>query len=164
MGLRRPAIYVTTSLQEQLSLRDYKAMLAHEAAHLRRRDGLARVFLSLFYALFPLPGSGSLQRDWHHATERDCDAEAACRIGSAPDVAAALLRVAQVIARSATAVPGGACFAAFGDDIEGRVQALLALPAAPTRVLPTRLVILGLGLLLAASSWLHHVVEWFVLH
>jgi Zn-dependent protease with chaperone function len=164
MGLLRPAVFVTTGLREHLSPRDFDAMLAHEASHIRRRDGLARVFLSLFYALFPLPGSGLLLRDWHHAAERDCDAEAACRIGSAPDVAAALVRVAQAMTRSSTAVPGGACFAACGDDIEGRVQALLALPASHPRGLPTRLVLLGLGLLLVASSWLHHVVELFVLH
>lgn len=164
MGLLRPAVYVTTSLQDHLSPREQEAMLAHEVAHIRRRDGLTRVFLSLFYALFPFPGSSLLLRDWHQAAERDCDAEAASRIGSAPDVAAALIRVAQVMTQSTTTVPGGACFAAFGDDIEGRVQALLALPASPPRTLPTRLVLLGLGLLLTASSWLYHAVELFVRH
>jgi Zn-dependent protease with chaperone function len=164
MGLLRPAVYVTTSLQELLSPRDYEAMLAHEAAHIRRRDGLSRAFLSLFYALFPLPGSSLLLRDWHRAAERDCDAEAACQIGSAADVAAALIRVAQAMARSSTVVPGGACFAAFGDDIEGRVQVLLALPATHSRVVPIHLVILGLAFLLASSSWIHHAAELFTQH
>ncbi len=164
MGLLRPAVYVTTSLQEHLSPREQEAMLAHEGAHIRRRDGLTRVFLSLFYALFPFPGSSLLLQDWHQAAERGCDAEAASRIGSAPDVAAALIRVAQAMTRSTTAVPGSVCFADFGDDIEGRVQALLALTASPPRALPTRPVLLGLGLLLTASSWLYHIVELFARH
>lgn len=164
MGLLRPAVYVTTSLHDLLPPREYEAMLAHEAAHIRRRDGLARVFLSLFYALFPIPGTGLLLRDWHHAAERDCDAEAAGRTGSAPDVAAALIRVAQAMTRSSTAVPGGACFAAFGDDIEGRVRVLLALPTRHSRVVPTRLVLLGLLPLLAAGSWIHHAAELFAQH
>jgi Zn-dependent protease with chaperone function len=164
MGLRRPAVYVTTALQEHLSPREYEAMLAHEAAHIRRRDGLSRVFLALFYALFPFPGSDLLLADWHQAAERDCDAAAARRIGSAPDVARALVRVAQVMARSSTAVPGGASFASFGDDIEGRVQALLSLPARPSRALPAGLVFLGLLLLVTASSWLQHGVDLFIRH
>jgi beta-lactamase regulating signal transducer with metallopeptidase domain len=139
-------------------------MLAHEAAHVRRKDCLARTFLALFYALFPLPGSHLLMADWHHAAERECDALAADRIGSALDVAAALIRAAKAAPRSAVAVRDGACFAGFGDDVEGRVQALLALPASRSRTRPTHLVFASLGFLLAASLWIAHAVELFVRH
>jgi hypothetical protein len=122
------------------------------------------MLLSLFYALFPLPGGRLLLADWHHAVERECDAEAAARVGSAPDVAAALIRAAQATARSPVTVPGSACFAAFGDDVEGRVAALLALPASRERARPTPLILAGLGVLLTASLWIYHAVELFVHH
>jgi beta-lactamase regulating signal transducer with metallopeptidase domain len=164
MGVLRPAVYLSTGLREQLSPREREAMLAHEATHVRRRDGVVRTFLSLFYTLFPLPGSRLLLADWHHAAERECDAAAAGRIGSATDVAAALIRAAQAMARSSACLPGGACFAAFGDDIEGRVEALLALPSSGSRGWPTRLVLAGLGSLWTASLWFYHAVELFVRH
>jgi Zn-dependent protease with chaperone function len=163
-GLLRPSVYLSTGLRELLSPQEREAMLAHEAAHLHRGDSLVRTFLFLFYALFPLPGSRLLLADWHHAVERECDALAARRIGSAPDVASALIRMAQAAARSAVAVPDGACFAALGDDIEGRVEALLALPASHSRARPTPLVLLGLGFLLTGSLWISHAVELFVRH
>lgn len=164
MGVFRPAIYVTAGLRQQLSQRDCAAMLAHESAHIRRRDNLVKLLLTLFYALFPLPGCGLLLRDWRQAAERECDAAAAHHVGSAADVAAALVRTARVMARSSTETPGGACFAAFEDDLDGRVQALLTCSPLSRRPLSMPPMVLGLGLLIIASSWLHHAVEMFVRH
>lgn len=164
MGPLRPAIYLTTGLREQLSPRECEAMLAHEAAHVHRQDGLVRLFHSLFYALFPLPGARLLLADWHHAAERACDAAAAARIGSATDVATALIRAAQAVSQSAGHVPESACFVALDDDIEGRVAALLAPSSAGARGCPPRVVLAGLGSLGAASLWFSHAVELFVRH
>ncbi|MCX7178275.1 MAG: M56 family metallopeptidase, partial [Proteobacteria bacterium] len=164
MGVLRPAVYLSASLQQHLTPRDRQAMLAHEAAHIRRRDNAVRMLLFLFYALFPLPASRLLLADWQRAAEMDCDAEAASRIGSAPDVAAALIRAAQLTVQRSAAMPTGTCFVAFDDDIEGRVGALLADPLRRSQHRPTRLVLFGISFLLAAGVWIYHLVDLFVHH
>jgi Zn-dependent protease with chaperone function len=42
-GLLRPCVYVTTATAEQLNTNELDAVLAHEAAHARRRDPLRRL-------------------------------------------------------------------------------------------------------------------------
>lgn len=163
MGIRSPAIYLSTGLQDQLSPSDRQAMLLHEAAHVRRKDSAVRTFFYLFYALFPLPGARLLLRAWREAVERECDAEAAHRVGSSAQVAAALIRAAQALLRPAAALPDAACFAVEGDDIEGRVQALLD-GRDRTAIRPAILVLFGLGFVLASGAWVSHAVELFVSH
>jgi Zn-dependent protease with chaperone function len=169
LGILRPAVYASSGLLAQLSTRDCEAMLAHEAAHVRRRDGLTGALLAAFYNLFPLPGSGLLRAEWQRAAERACDADAARRLDSRTDVAAALVRVAGIVWQSQGPVPGAVRFAASGDDIEARVQALLAplsvsqgRPDAPA--LSAWLILLSLGMIGAAHFWVHHAVELFVRH
>jgi Zn-dependent protease with chaperone function len=169
LGIFRPAVYLTTGLQEQLSNRERAAMLAHEAAHIRRRDGLVGALLAGFYHLVPLPGSARLQATWARAVERACDAEAARRVGSPTDVAAALVHVARLMSTAAPVVPGVMSFGQH-EDVPGRVAALLAMPRAAgtttarRTLLPGRLITMSLGLLLAASVPLRHLVELFVQH
>jgi beta-lactamase regulating signal transducer with metallopeptidase domain len=163
-GVLHPRVYVTASLLEQLSSREAEAMLAHELAHVRRRDRLTATFLSLFSTLLPIPGVRALGRDWQQAAERACDAEAAARIGSRQDVAAALVRVVRLGAQPRQPVSGASAFADAWDDVEGRVQALLAPPEVPTGPLPGRLVLVSLVLVLAPCLWLYHVVELFARH
>jgi Zn-dependent protease with chaperone function len=168
-GIFRPAIYLSTALQERLSPRDQEAMLAHEAAHARRRDGLVNTLLMAFYTLFPLPGGQMLRTDWERAVERDCDAAAAHRIGSPCDVATALLRVARCMHDSSCGVAGAACFTTNSEDIEGRIRALLELaPSGVTQranrgVLP-RLLLISLAAVIVTDFWLPHLVELFVRH
>jgi Zn-dependent protease with chaperone function len=167
LGIASPSVYVTTGLLEQVSPRDCEAILAHEAAHISRRDGLIKAFLLAFYHLLPLPGSDLLRADWERAAERECDALAARRIGSPCDVAAALVRVARLA--GPIPVPAVSCFAA-GDDVEGRVQALLSGPAEGTLGPAARaaesslLALISLGIVFAASFWVRDAVELFVHH
>jgi Zn-dependent protease with chaperone function len=169
LGVFRPAVYLTTGLQEQLSAPECEAMLAHEAAHIRRRDGLVGALLAGFYHLVPLPGSAGLQTAWAQAVERACDAEAARQIGSPTDVAAALVRVARLMRGAPPAVASLVAFAPH-EDLPGRVAALLAMPGegralpADRSLVPARLMAVSLGLLLAASVPLRHLVELFAHH
>lgn len=166
LGLLWPRVYLTTGLQAQLSPRDLEAVLAHEAAHVRRRDTLLGAVLTLFYTLLPLPGSRLLLRDWSLAVERACDREAARRIGSRYDVALALVRVARLVALPAAALPNSACFTEWGEDVEGRVQALLQ-PAdvpAPSSLATRVLAAFSAGSLAAATLWVPHVVDLFAHH
>lgn len=170
LGVFQPSVYITSRLLENLAPRDREAMLAHEAAHIRRRDGLVSALLTLFYTAFPLPGSRLLYEDWERAAERECDAAAARRIGSPHDVAAALVRVARLAVQPAAALPYGACFIARNQSIEARVEALLAVPAPGASSLmtcpgrPFLVVLASLGILFTAHFWVHHVVDLFVHH
>jgi Zn-dependent protease with chaperone function len=163
LGLSHPAIYVSQLLDDHLTPRDREVMLCHEVAHIRRKDATTRLILAVFFALVPLPGSRRLTQDWERATERACDAEAAVRVGSAADVAAALIRAAQLTARG-TAMPGGSCFAADDDDIEGRVLALLAAPGSASRGYPALFILSALLFLQSVSVWVHHLVDLFARH
>ena len=169
VGLLRPRIYISAGLLERLSPRDRQAVLAHEAAHIGRRDGWTGALLSGFYTLLPLPGSRALLREWERAAERACDAEAARHVGDPCAVATALVGVARLVTPGA--VPGAAHFAApGGEDIEGRVRALLALPVSgsPGRRRPSLLLpaftTLHLLAVLGAETWIRHAAELLVLH
>lgn len=166
VGLRTPCICISSSLLARLSDRERDILLAHEVAHVRRRDNLLNALLVAFYTLFPLPGGRRLYEDWVRAAERACDAEAARQAEDPCDVAATLVAVVGLTRRWAT--PGAAHFAAVGDDIAGRVRALLALPRrgpAPARcfwLIPLLLLLAGgVG---AAQPSLLHLVEAFVRH
>ncbi len=169
VGVLRPRVYLTTGLRERLSPRERDAVLAHEAAHVRRRDGLLSVVLVTFYNLFPLPGGWRLYHGWVASTERACDAEAARSVGSSCDVAAALVTVAR-LAHSQT-LPGAASFAASRpEDVAARVQALLEhCPLAPRALARHRiglavLAALSFSGLLAAYPVILHLAEMFAYH
>lgn len=166
VGLWRPQIYVTRELLAQLDPRDYRAVLAHERAHVRRRDTLTGAALTLFYTLLPLPGSGLLLREWRLAVERACDQEAALQLGSRSDVALALVRVARLMAQPSPALPNAACFTEWGEDVEGRVQALLEPAPKPEqpRFVAGTFVTFSMGLVAAAALWVPHVVDLFAHH
>ena len=176
VGLLRPRVYVSSALLAQLSDGDRAAMLAHEAAHIRRRDGLVGLLLTVFYALLPLPAGRLLYADWRRAAERACDTEAAQRVGSPCEVTQALVRVARLLrgGDDGTPVPGAAHFSASdsGEDIEGRVHALLALEAKngavdDVRRRPLLLAVLSaahLLLLVGTEGFIRHLVELFAYH
>ena len=167
-GVLRPRIYISIGLLRELSSRDREAVLAHETAHVRRRDGGMNALLAGFYTLFPLPGSSLVLHEWERAAERACDVEAAQRVGDPCDVAAALVKVARLM--DPRTLPGAAYFAASGEDVAGRVHALLALPASgrsPRQrrpVLVTGLITLHLLVILVAETWIRHFAELLVHH
>jgi Zn-dependent protease with chaperone function len=169
LGLLRPTVYISDRLLDALTPRDRAAVLAHERAHIRRRDPLVRPLLMLFYSFFLLPGGAVLLRDWSRASERACDAEAGRRVGSRTDVAAALVRAARLMSGAERPEPLLSPFAGEADDIEGRVDALLhpAASGSPSRYFsygPLLLTAFSVGLLFPVSFWLRHAVEFFVRH
>ena len=130
-GFWRPQVFVVASLAEVLDTPQLDSVLAHELAHLRRRDPL-RLSLLRFLActLFYIPALRRLADDLTDEAEIDADDRAASR-GSALTLASAILALAEWGAahRPTGAVPlpfGAVGFQGFRrvDLLERRVRRL----------------------------------------
>jgi beta-lactamase regulating signal transducer with metallopeptidase domain len=133
-GFVRPRVYVTSATAEQLNARELDAVLAHEAAHARRRDPLRRLLTrAATDVVFWFP----LLRWWlrTHVEKAEVRADKAA-IGHAgrQALAAALLAAA---AQPPAAVP------AMAGATETRIAHLLGEDL-PIRRPPTTLIVLSL--------------------
>jgi beta-lactamase regulating signal transducer with metallopeptidase domain len=157
LGLWRPLLFVTRGLVSGAHREHLEPVLAHERAHLRRRDSLRRLVSSLALA-FHLPGvAGRLERQLVRAHELAADAEAAAAVQSPERVAHALVQLTRVRRRA----PASA-LAFDGADVEARVTSLLDprprhdQPQARTIGLVAVIACVLLG---AGADLVHHGVE-----
>ncbi|MCE9671702.1 M56 family metallopeptidase [Myxococcus stipitatus] len=160
-GVLRRRVLLSASMEEALTPRQLRCVLAHEEAHLHRRDPLASLMLCVAGLFAPPPLARGFLARYQLAAEQACDAEAMRAVGDGMAVAEALVKMAglQRGAREVAAVP------AFGKlALEARVKALLdeeALQPGASRALllgvSAATAVLVLALLHAAS--LHHAVE-----
>jgi Zn-dependent protease with chaperone function len=158
-GLFEPRVYVTSRLLRDLDPSSRRAMLEHEAAHVRRRDPLRKLAGELASALH-LPGTRrALLEDLSLACEEACDEDAAAAISDRAGVAAALVALGRLMESSSA--QRSLMVAGFGDgNIGARVHALLASPKLKPR-LPSLRVVLVTSVVVAAvlAAPFHHVVE-----
>ncbi|CAN5753052.1 hypothetical protein BH23GEM6_BH23GEM6_13170 [soil metagenome] len=147
-GWWSPQIWVAASLPERLSSDELEAVLAHEAAHARRRDP-ARLSLLRFVActLFWLPAIGRLAEDLADEAEVRADDDAAR--GQPLALATAILSLAQWV-RPVRVAHGGVGF----DDrdlLQRRVRRLAGEEVVPRSRLTRRGIV---GAALAVSlAW-----------
>lgn len=165
LGLWRPRLYVTAGLLSSAHREHLEPVLAHEHAHLRRRDSLRSLVSSLALA-FHLPGiAGWLERQLARAHELAADAEAAAAVQSPERVARALVQLTRVQRRMPASALAGALagMLAFGGaEVEARVTSLL--DPRPRRDQPRARTIAWVAaiacvLLGAAADPVHHGVE-----
>ncbi|OLE30537.1 MAG: hypothetical protein AUG44_01010, partial [Actinobacteria bacterium 13_1_20CM_3_71_11] len=125
----RGRIVVTTGLLRALTADERRALLAHEASHLRHRHAWWLLAAELAVAANPM--LSSTVRAIGHAVERWADEDAARAVTDRRLVARTLARTALLIRAAAPsqALP------ATGGDVPGRVRALLE-PAPRPRVVP----------------------------
>lgn len=122
-GLLRPRVFVSAGLLGAVDEPALSAILAHERAHVRRRDPLRRLLASLALA-FHVPGvAAAVESLLARSHERAADAAAAGAVGDAPCVAETLVRVARLHLAAAPAAAHSA--AIVSGDLEGRVRDLL---------------------------------------
>ena len=94
VGLRRPTILITTTLVDMLDEEELEAVIAHEMAHVRRRDNwLGWLLFGLRLASFYNPVALLTFHQIGHDMERICDAEAGQLTGKPVALASALLKV-----------------------------------------------------------------------
>lgn len=159
VGLLRPRVYVTSGLLRRLDDTSCAAVLAHEAAHVRRRDPLTKLLAELLGA-FHLPRTRhALIADLSLACEQACDEEAAASIGDRTAVADALVKLGRMVGDASP--PGIATVARFGEgNIASRVHALLDSPKTPPWLPPTGVVLaVSFAVAAAVCSPLHHATE-----
>jgi Zn-dependent protease with chaperone function len=144
LGIARPEVFVSAGLLRGADARALEAVLAHERAHVRRREPLRRLLAALALS-FHLPGiAGALGRALRRAEEASADAEAARALGDRTRIAEALVRFARLRLPAALA-------AGFQEDgLELRVREMLA-GEPPAQGPPARLVAAFAGATLAST-------------
>lgn len=164
VGLARPQIVVDRALFDALTHRERRALVHHEAGHVERRDPLTFAILRFATrALSPLGGEALIHR-WRLAAEMECDQRAAAKLGSATEVASALVKVARFRVDESNREPSFA-LGMTGSDLRRRVVSLLEGPTkAPGTVNDVAaLGVATIGLALLVVFWpgdmVHHAVE-----
>jgi beta-lactamase regulating signal transducer with metallopeptidase domain len=105
VGIVRSIVLLPESLVAELDDNEIRMVLAHEQAHLRRRDGLASLLMFSCFSLFYFhPLAYLTQREWQHDREAACDAEAMATLGVEPRSYAQMLLKVSVQARRAPAL------------------------------------------------------------
>lgn len=174
-GALSPVIVFDRTLWRSLPEEARRAIAHHEQGHAQRRDGLTMLALRLCLALFPMPAGGRLLDAWRAAAEHACDRYAAAKLGDAGAVAAALVAVERIQARSSeqAAIPAPALGALAGSDLVRRVLALLESDGRhdTQRLLANDVLaaaIVMAGALLLTIAWpgdaVHHAIETIIGH
>lgn len=162
-GLLRPRVVVDRAWWGQLSATDRRLVMAHESAHMRRRDPLTLAVLLVLGAFAPRRAFEGVRDCWEDHAEQCADQAAAAEIGDPLAVAEALL----AHHRSSTLIPGFTT-AWTGGRLEARVLALLEEPMDQTvpgpdvdAVLLGSLALVG-AVVLGGAPELHLVLELLV--
>lgn len=128
IGLLRPLVYVAQDLAEELTEPELAAVLAHEGAHVARRDPLRLFGLRLLACtLFWIPALRRLAEDVADEFEIEADDRAAT--GRPLALATAILTLAR--RRSLSPLPGASLGFHHPDLLDRRVRRLVGEDAAP---------------------------------
>lgn len=150
-GIVRPLVYVSDKLAADLSPEELEAVIAHEAAHRRRRDPLRlSVWRFLGCALFFLPALRALVEDMADEAEIAADDSAAADARVEPlALASALLSIAE---KYRTGLPVPAAVGLLSRDLlDRRVRRLAGEPVAIASHLTRRSM--GLAALVLVLAW-----------
>jgi RND family efflux transporter MFP subunit len=148
VGIFRPNLLIPAGILERLSADQFKAVLAHELRHVRRRDNLTSAIHMMVEAIFwfhPLVWwIGSRLVD---ERERACDEEV-LRQGSAPGVyAECIVQVCKNYVESPLTCAAGV----MGSDLKKRIQMILAGRIAPELNFAKRIALGTLAILAIAG-------------
>jgi Zn-dependent protease with chaperone function len=170
IGLLRPRLIIARSVLSSCPPDELRAILAHEQAHVTRRDNWVRLLLTVLPdALSWLPVSRRLTASWNAAAEDAADDGVGTGGAGRLALAQALVRVARMApsTRSLDPTPLPATALFRGDDIARRVHRLAApiAPALPRRIHPgVRATVAGAALAVSVLLMqpLHQTLEALV--
>ncbi|MEX0592131.1 MAG: M56 family metallopeptidase [Nitriliruptoraceae bacterium] len=152
VGTRHPIVVLDASLVERLDDDELEGVLAHELAHVRRRDNLVAGMLgSLRDAIFFAPGVGWAVRHLHRERELAADQAAVSVTGRPGALASGLLKVLDHAPRGAHAC----ATLAPSHGLVDRVETLISGAPKVTAVRRTaELSVLALaGMAAVAAAW-----------
>jgi Zn-dependent protease with chaperone function len=134
IGAWRPRIVATESVRAACNAEEFRAVLAHEAAHLTARDNMKLLMLlAAPDALALTPLAAALTERWRAAAE--CEADQRATRGDSERrlaLASALIKVARLMKNRSVPHPALGMPVAT-DDVPARVRALLGPPASRVR-------------------------------
>jgi uncharacterized protein (TIGR03435 family) len=121
-GFVRPVVLVPDGIAERLTPEQFRAVLAHESCHARRRDNLAAAVHSLVEAIFWFhPGVWWLGRRLREERERACDEAVVARGVNADTYAAAILSTCRFYVESHLFAVAGIS----GADLRRRIEGIV---------------------------------------
>lgn len=156
-GGRRPHIYFSRGLKNQLNRREKRMVFVHEVAHIRHRDLLFNRWVGFLLLAHIKPYARALQTLWVDAIEMRADNQVAQRFGRVT-TAELLLRLARATRLGPTATAFG------GGNTATRIDRLINHPTSSRKSTPVfeALVSLGLLALMMALLTQHHTLETFI--
>ena len=133
------------------------AVLAHEGAHVRRRDGLVSALSGINRSIFWFhPLAWILDRQLALLADQACDEACVAILGDRTSYARLLLEMAQIVDRSQGRLHRHALTMAAGSHIGKRIEAILdksrTFTQGLTRTARTSLVLSGVALVLLAGA------------
>lgn len=149
VGTRRPVVVLGADLLEQLDEQEIEGVLAHELAHVRRRDTLVATLLgALRDVTFFVPGGGWAVQQLHRERELAADQLAVTATKRPGALASGLLKVLESAPSKthacAALVPSG--------DLVGRVRVLVDDRAPATRLRRASEHLLVIGVVATATA------------
>jgi Zn-dependent protease with chaperone function len=163
LGLFRPRVVFGQLLWARLDADGRNAIAAHERAHVARRDPLTLLLVRAACCFVGASSADRLVRSWRRAAEIACDRLAARAVGDPTTVATALVTCGR-LQLERCAAPSS--LAAASDDLELRIQCLLAqeaLPQADRRgdlaSVLFRMGVVTVLLILVVGPGTHHAME-----
>ena len=157
-GIWRIRVFISEKLMQTLTPRQLDVVLAHELAHMKRKDPL-RHLLGHTFSLTHIPWLRKrLLADMDHACEQACDEFAASKTGDRLHVAATIVFVERLFNKQQ--LPFTA-MSITGSNISQRVESLLLDPAEYRPGYRAYLLIVAVVLIVLFSSVeeLHHQTE-----
>lgn len=158
LGLLRPRLVLSDGFLAALTAEERAAAIAHERAHIIRRDALQRLVARASSRLYPGSVRARLLVALDTTIELSADEHAAHAVGDRLIVASALVAAERALTRDRVRSP--LAMAIDGGVLGERVQALLAEPkhAGSARRVALTLVCL-VAVVLALHAPIHHAVE-----
>lgn len=163
-GYLSQRIFLSRGLLEQSTPEQLEIVLAHENAHLKYRDNLARWCLDLMTCVLPDAVRRPLLQRFILVTEQLADKHAAA-LSDAGDVAGTLVAIARLQLQAQRTISAEAHLIS-ADQLSERVQELL-VPSTPSYLRQWMLMsvlVLGAVSMIIATDPIHHFLDLLIAH